>query len=34
LSLNAIIVNRMKNTFSADPEGIVDALIDKVLDRI
>lgn len=33
LSVNAIIANRAKNTFSKDPNGVVDRLIKKVLDR-
>lgn len=32
ISLNAIIVNRADNTVSNDPWGIVDGLIDRVLD--
>lgn len=31
ISLNAIIVNRADNTVSDDPQGVVDALIDKVM---
>ena len=34
LSLNAILVNRARNTFSKDPNKIVDGLIRKVLSRI
>jgi len=34
LSANAIIANRVKNQFSKDPNGIVDGLIQRVLDRI
>jgi len=34
LSVNAIIANRIKKTFSKDPHKIVDELIKKVLDRI
>lgn len=34
ISINAIIVNRIKNKFSKDPTKVVDALIRKVLDRI
>ncbi|MEX2230564.1 MAG: nucleoside phosphorylase [Cyclobacteriaceae bacterium] len=34
LSANAIIVNRIKNKFSKDPNAIVEGLIRKVLDRI
>jgi uridine phosphorylase len=34
LSVNAIIANRIKNKFSKDPNKIVDALIEKVLNRI
>lgn len=33
LSLNAILANRIKNTFSKDPNKVIDALIKKVLDR-
>lgn len=34
LSVNAIIVNRIKNTVSKDPNRVVDSLIKKVLDRL
>lgn len=34
ISLNAIIVNRADNTVSADPKGVVDGLIDKVLSNL
>jgi len=34
LSVNAIIANRIKNKFAKDSEKIVDALIEKVLERI
>lgn len=34
LSLNAIVANRARNTFSRNPLKIVDALIRKVLERI
>jgi len=34
LSVNAIIANRMKNTFSKNPQKVVDGLIRKVLDRL
>ena len=34
LSVNAIIANRIKNKFSKDPNGIVEGLIRKVLDRV
>lgn len=34
LSLNAILANRVKGTFSSDPNKVVDELILKVLDRI
>jgi len=34
LSVNAIIANRIKKTFSKNPQNIVDSLIRKVLDRI
>lgn len=34
LSLNAILVNRARNTFSKNPAKIVDGLIRKVLSRI
>ncbi len=34
LSLNAILANRIRNTFSENPNKIVDDLIKKVLERI
>lgn len=34
VSLNAIIVNRIKNKFSKNPNKVIDALIKRVLDRI
>ena len=34
LSANAIIANRVKNKFSADPNAIVEGLIKIILDRI
>lgn len=34
LSVNAIIVNRMENTVAADPNKVVDSLIQKVLERV
>jgi len=34
LSVNAIIANRIVNTFSKDPNHVIDALIKKVLDRV
>lgn len=34
ISLNAIIVNRIKNKFSKNPNKVIDALIKRVLDRI
>lgn len=34
LSLNAILANRIKNTFSKDPNKVIDGLIKKVLERI
>ena len=34
LSVNAIIVNRIKNKFSKDPNAVVEGLIRLVLDRI
>ena len=34
ISLNAIIVNRMKNKFSKNPSRVIDSLIRKVLDNI
>jgi uridine phosphorylase len=34
LSVNAIIANRIKNKFSKNPNKVVEALIQKVLDRI
>ncbi len=34
LSLNAILANRAKNTFSSNPLQVVDGLIQKVLSRI
>jgi uridine phosphorylase len=33
ISVNAIVANRVKNTFSKDPGEVVDRLIKKVLDR-
>ncbi len=34
VSVNAIIANRMKNKFSKNPSKVVEALIEKVLERI
>ena len=34
LSVNAILANRMRNTFSKNPNKVIDSLIKKVLDRI
>ncbi len=34
LSLNAILANRIRNTFSKNPNRVVDALVRKVLERI
>lgn len=34
ISLNAIVVNRIKNKFSKNPAKAIDSLIKKVLDRI
>jgi uridine phosphorylase len=34
LSVNAILANRIKNKFAKDPDGVVDALIKKVLERV
>jgi uridine phosphorylase len=34
LSVNAIIANRMKNKFSKNPNKVVEALIQKILDRV
>ncbi|MEQ9405115.1 MAG: nucleoside phosphorylase [Cyclobacteriaceae bacterium] len=34
LSLNAILANRTKGTFSKDPNKVIDGLIKKALDRI
>ena len=34
ISLNAIIVNRANGTISNNPQGVVDGLIDKVLNRL
>ncbi len=34
LSVNAIIANRVKNKFSKNPNKIIEALIQKVLERI
>lgn len=34
LSVNAIIANRIKNKFSKNPNKVIEALIEKVLDRI
>ncbi len=34
LSVNAIVANRIKNEFMSNPNGAIDELIKKVLDRI
>ena len=34
LSLNAILANRIRNTFSKNPNKVIDGLIKKVLERI
>ncbi|HEX8041637.1 MAG TPA: phosphorylase, partial [Chryseosolibacter sp.] len=34
LSANAIIVNRIRNRFSKDPNEVVESLILKILDRL
>lgn len=34
ISLNAILANRVKGTFSKDPNRVIDGLIKKVLERI
>ena len=34
VSLNAILANRVKGTFSKDPNRVIDGLIKKVLERI
>jgi uridine phosphorylase len=34
LSVNAIIVNRIKNEFAKKPQAIIDSLIEKVLERL
>ncbi len=34
ISLNAILANRTRHTFSKNPNRVIDALIKKVLDRI
>ncbi|MDE0471093.1 MAG: phosphorylase, partial [Ekhidna sp.] len=34
ISLNAIFTNRVRGTFTKDPNGIIDGLIKKVLERI
>ena len=34
LSVNAIIANRIKNKFAANPDRVIDTLIEKVLERI
>lgn len=34
LSVNAIIANRMKNKFSKNPNKVVEALVQKILDRV
>jgi uridine phosphorylase len=34
LSINAIIANRIKNKFSKNPNKVIEALIQKVLERI
>lgn len=33
LSLNAILANRIKSTFSKEPNKVIDGLIEKVLER-
>jgi uridine phosphorylase len=33
ISVNAIVANRVKNTFSKEPGEVVDRLIKKVLNR-
>jgi uridine phosphorylase len=34
VSLNAILANRITSKFSKDPRGIIQELIDDVLDKI
>jgi len=34
LSVNAIMANRITNTFAKDPNKIVDQVIKQVLDRV
>lgn len=34
ISMNAIIANRIRGKFSKDPNKVIDALIEKVLDKI
>ncbi len=34
LSLNAILANRVEQTFSKDPKGLVEGLIEMTLDRL
>lgn len=34
LSVNAIIANRISNTFAENPDKVIDQLVKKVLDRI
>lgn len=34
LSLNAILANRVRNTFSKNPNRVIDSLVRKVLERI
>ncbi len=34
LSLNAILANRIRNTFSTNPNRVIDSLVRKVLERI
>jgi uridine phosphorylase len=34
LSVNAIILNRIKNKISKDPAKVIESLIQKVLERV
>jgi len=34
LSVNAVVANRVRGTFSKNPYRTIDSLIKKVLDRI
>ena len=34
ISINAILANRIKNTFSKNPNRVINSLIKKVLNQI